>query len=127
MGLFNHKVEPSVPEPEPAVEQSPTEAPSRKMSLFSRRSSVSPVDSPARTNTNASQNTVATHRNLLHRHDEADPSILAAQERLMNAERAEKDADTALAAASEAVKEARQHVRDAREQIKLLEKEAAEQ
>lgn len=127
MGLFSHRVEPSVQEPEPVVEQAPTEAPSRKMSLFSRRSSVSPVDSPARSNTNASQTTVATHRNLLHRHDEADPSILAAQERLMLAERSEKDADLALAAASEAVREARQQVKEAREQIKALEREAAEQ
>jgi hypothetical protein len=54
----------------------------------------------------------------LHRRDE-DPSIIAARERVMNAESAEKDADRALVAARAAVKEAREH-------IKRLEREAAE-
>jgi hypothetical protein len=55
----------------------------------------------------------------LHRRDE-DPSIIAARERVMGAEAAERDADRALAAAKHAVREAREH-------IKRLEREAAEE
>lgn len=55
---------------------------------------------------------------LLHRHD-GDPSIRAAHERVVSAEAAEREADKALA-------HARAMVKDAREQVRRLEKEAAE-
>jgi hypothetical protein len=55
----------------------------------------------------------------LHRRDE-DPTIIAARERVMNAEAAEREADRALASAKVAVREAREHIR-------RLEKEAAEE
>jgi hypothetical protein len=50
----------------------------------------------------------------------SDPTILAARQKVTDAEDAEKEADKALQAAIAAVKEARQHVRN-------LEKEAAEE
>lgn len=49
-----------------------------------------------------------------------DPSILAARERVGLAETAEREADKALNAA-------RSHVRAAREEVKKLEREAAEE
>ncbi|CZT10405.1 uncharacterized protein RAG0_14899 [Rhynchosporium agropyri] len=57
--------------------------------------------------------------NVLHRSGE-DASIVAARERVLLAERREKEADQALAIARTAV-------RDARESVKLLEKEAKEE
>jgi len=57
--------------------------------------------------------------NLLHRRDE-DPSIIAARERVIAAETAEREADKALVMAKAAVREAREHV-------KRLEREAAEE
>ncbi|CAG8961164.1 hypothetical protein HYFRA_00002707 [Hymenoscyphus fraxineus] len=56
--------------------------------------------------------------NLLHRHEDA--SIVAARERVLNAEAREKDADRALNQARIAVREAREHVRK-------IELEAAEE
>jgi len=55
---------------------------------------------------------------LLSRHHD-DPSIVGARQRVMDAERAEKEADAALFAAKNAVRQAREHV-------KHLEREAAE-
>ncbi|TLS22265.1 uncharacterized protein PpBr36_09859 [Pyricularia pennisetigena] len=53
-------------------------------------------------------------------HDTTDPSILAARERIMGAEEAERQADRALDIA-------RREVRDARDHIVALEREAKEQ
>jgi len=55
----------------------------------------------------------------LHRND-ADPSIRAAHDRVLSAEAAEKEADKALL-------HARAMVKEAREQVKRLEREAAEE
>ena len=54
---------------------------------------------------------------LFHRNRAEDPSIVAARERVLAAERAEKDADIAL-------QQARHSVRDAREHVRRLEIEA---
>jgi hypothetical protein len=111
MGLFSHRDE-SAPEEEVAAEP-----PRRHSSLFSKHThrSVSPVST---TNTT---NSTSPHRRsgILHRRDE-DPTIIAARERVINAEAMEKEADRALASARLAVREAREH-------IKRLEKEAAEE
>jgi hypothetical protein len=82
--------------------------------LFGRHRTTDPaVNHPTTTNTNGH------HGGLFHRNAE-DPSILAARERVMSAEAAERDADRALNNARIAVKEARGHV-------KRLEREAAEE
>ena len=54
---------------------------------------------------------------LLSRRNHEDPSIAAARERVMAAERAEREADMAL-------QQARTSVRDARDHVKRLELEA---
>ena len=85
------------------------------MPLFSR-------STPHETNTTTTTtNSTATksHRGFFHRNDE-DPSIVAARERVVNAEAAERQADRALA-------QARIAVREAREGVKRLEREAAEE
>jgi hypothetical protein len=82
--------------------------------LFGRHHTTDPaVNYPTTTNTNGH------HGGLFHRNAE-DPSILAARERVMSAEAAERDADKALHNARMAVREARDHV-------KRLEREAAEE
>jgi hypothetical protein len=110
MGLFSHR-------DESAPEEVAAEPPRRHSSLFSKHTnrSVSPVST---TNTN---NSTSPHRRsgILHRRDE-DPTIIAARERVINAESMEKEADKALASARLAVREAREH-------IKRLEREAAEE
>ncbi|KUJ14949.1 uncharacterized protein LY89DRAFT_686545 [Mollisia scopiformis] len=106
------------------VETAPVveEKPKRSSTLFGRRkeTEVSPVRSTTTHHTTTTSSTSPHRRSgLLHRRDE-DPTIIAARERVMNAEAAERDADRALVAARVAVKEAREH-------IKRLEKEAAEE
>ncbi|KAK3331364.1 hypothetical protein B0H66DRAFT_95942 [Apodospora peruviana] len=84
---------------------------------------------PSPTPTNSTRSTTTTsrtspdrdssgHRSLLHRSfgngsrsAEMDPSIVAARERVMSAEAAERDADRAMIAARESVRQAREHVR----------------
>lgn len=113
MPLFGRHSEeetaPAVPEKE--------ETPHRRSTLFGRHRSVSPV-STTTTQTNNSRSSLS-RRGLLHRND-ADPSIRAAHDRVLSAEAAEREADKALFNARAAVKEAR-------EQVKRLEREAAEQ
>lgn len=110
MPLFNRHPEPEVIEPEPR----------RSNTLFSRKNrEVSPVNTTTTRHSNKSETSSSPHRSFLHRKD-GDPTILAARERVANAEAREKDADRALASARIAVKEAREH-------IKKLEKEAAEE
>lgn len=79
--------------------------------FFGRHRATEPAIAPATTS--------GHHGGLLHRNAE-DPSILAARERIMSAEAAERDADKALSNARIAVREAREH-------IKRLEREAAEE
>ncbi len=118
MPLFNRHTEPA---PEPIEEQ-----PRRSGTIFSRKNrDLSPTNTTSTRHSNStfhsakSDTSQSPKRSFLHRRDE-DPSITAARERVVNAEARERDADKALA-------EARLAVREAREQIKRLEKEAAEE
>jgi hypothetical protein len=108
------------PVEETPVQDKEIDTPRRRSTLFGRsHRSVSPASTTNTRSTNHTTNSAnPQRRGLLHRRDE-DPSIIAARERVMNAESAEKDADRALVAARAAVKEAREH-------IKRLEREAAE-
>ncbi|KAH8745165.1 hypothetical protein BGZ57DRAFT_264317 [Hyaloscypha finlandica] len=107
------------------VQEKEVDPPKRRSTLFGRNRDVSPASTTNTRNTTQKQNSAGSggspHRRsgLLHRRDE-DPSIIAARERVMGAEAAERDADRALAAAKHAVREAREH-------IKRLEREAAEE
>jgi len=107
------------------VQEKEVDPPKRRSTLFGRNRDVSPASTTNTRNTTQKQNSAGSggspHRRsgLLHRRDE-DPSIIAARERVMSAEAAERDADRALAAAKYAVREAREH-------IKRLEREAAEE
>lgn len=87
----------------------------------SRRRSSSPDTRSSKlshnTSTNRSSGGGLFHRN--HNNHE-DPSIVAARERVLSAEAAERDADRALVQARAAVREAREH-------IKIIEHEAAEE
>jgi hypothetical protein len=111
MPLFSSRHEEPIQEP-------PADAPKRKSTLFGRNRDPSPTTT-SRTSTTNNTSSSPRRSGLLHRRDE-DPTILAARERVMHAEAAERDADRALAAARVAVKEAREH-------IKRLEREAAEE
>lgn len=82
--------------------------------LFGRHRTTEPTANHSTTTT-----TNWHHAGLFHRNAD-DPSILAARERVMGAEAAERDADRALHNARIAVREARDHV-------KRLEREAAEE
>ncbi|KAK5655994.1 hypothetical protein OQA88_5132 [Cercophora sp. LCS_1] len=118
-GLFGSKHEPA-PQPQPVVEQQP-----KKRSLFGGRRSPSPVPSTSTRSTASSDSggvfrrstDASSHRGgLLHRsfgngNADMDPSIVAARERVVGAENAERQADRALMAARESVREAREHVR----------------
>lgn len=119
MPLF-HRHEDAEVQPEPIQE----EKPNRTNSIWSRRSnSVSPTETSS-----VAPSTTSGRRGFLHRGGQNhDPAILAAQERVITAEKAEKDADEALKSAEKAVRDAREHVRYAREQFKALERELAEQ
>ncbi|KAN0101589.1 hypothetical protein V8E51_012099 [Hyaloscypha variabilis] len=108
---------------ETPVQDKEVDPPKRRSTLFGRNRDVSPADT---TNTRDTRHSAHTNNSgsprrsgLLHRRDE-DPTIIAARERVMNAEAAEREADRALASAKVAVREAREH-------IKRLEKEAAEE
>ena len=71
-------------------------------------------------NTHHTNTTASPHRTGLFHRNEEDASITQARERVLNAEAAEREADKALF-------QARAAVRDAREQVKRLEREAAEE
>lgn len=106
------ETEPAVP----AKSEANYVEPQRRSGLFgSRRRSNTPVRDGHTNGTNTSP-----RRGLLHRSDAPDSSIIAARERVMGAEAAERDADRALLQARAAVREARDHV-------KRLEREAAEE
>lgn len=112
MPLFSSRHEEPIQDP-------PADAPKRKSTLFGRNRDPSPTTTSRTSTTNNTSSSSPRRSGLLHRRDE-DPTILAARERVMHAEAAERDADRALAAARVAVKEAREH-------IKRLEREAAEE
>jgi hypothetical protein len=102
-------------ETQPAVhETGPVQDPNRRSGggLFGRHRSTDPA-------TTTTTTTNGHHGGLFHRNAQ-DPSIMAARERVMSAEAAERDADRALHHARLAVREARDHV-------KRLEREAAEE
>jgi hypothetical protein len=96
----------------------------KRGNLFHRRSS-SPSPPRGSMSSNSSSSLHRSNRgSILHRtfgngNSDVDPSIIAARERVMTAEKAEVDADRALDAA-------RIRVREAREHVKRLEAEAAE-
>lgn len=119
MTLFSRHSEEAAP---PAVPQKTMndEPPRRRSTLFGRHRSISPVSTAPSARSNNSQSS-GTRRGygMLHRHD-ADPSIRAARDRVLNAETAEREADKALL-------NARAMVKQAREQVKKLEREAAEE
>lgn len=115
--------QPVQPAPQPVYEEQP-----KKHGLFSRHRSPS----PARTTSTSTRHTNSTYQTspergtrsssgsrggLLRRSfgngsaNEMDPSIVAARERVMSAEMAEREADRALMAARDSVREAREHVR----------------
>ncbi|KAF2183405.1 hypothetical protein K469DRAFT_710919 [Zopfia rhizophila CBS 207.26] len=114
MPLFGSR---KVEEPAPTTTTTKTTSPpARNRSIFSRRRSSSPsLTSPSTTTSTSPKR----HSGLLHRHAE-DASIIAARERVIQAEAAEKEADRALVATKNAVKDAREHVRK-------LEREATEE
>ncbi|KAF1965114.1 hypothetical protein BU23DRAFT_561352 [Bimuria novae-zelandiae CBS 107.79] len=120
MPLFGSRREPS-PEPAPtrssglfSSHKTTSPPPTRNRSIFNRRR----LSSPSLTSTSP---TGKRHsHSLLHKSGGEDASIVAARERVMSAETAEREADRALFAAKAAV-------RDAREHVKALEREAAEQ
>lgn len=132
-GLFGRKrsVSPShtgrrtsAPTPAPiATTSSGSRSPTRRErgGLFHRRRSV---DTNSISSMSSSASPPRRHSTLLsRRHDDrhtTDPTILAARERIMGAEEAERQADRALDIA-------RREVRDARDQIRALEREAKEE
>jgi hypothetical protein len=104
MPLFKHNSDAN--ERESARSTSPT----RKGSMFSRRS-PSPV---------ASSNSSSSTRGSFFARNNGDPAVNAARQKVSSAESAERDAEKALVAARSAVKEAKEHAR-------RLEREAEEE
>lgn len=92
--------------------------PQRKGSIFNRsRSPLSETDS---TNTARSRGSFFARHSVDGFNMHKDPSIIAARQRITDAESAEKAADRALHQAKQAVREAREHV-------KHIEREAIEE
>ena len=124
MPLFRHN-NPSPPPPPP---QSP---PSRSRSMFSRkRDNSDPYQNgngyynDNNTNNNRSGGFFSRRRSSSSSRSRSDfkndPTILAARQKVSDAEASERDADRALGNARAAVREARQHVQ-------MLEREALEE
>jgi hypothetical protein len=106
MGLFSNKNNSNVQTAPPRTVHN-NSPPNSKGGLFHRRSDPEPV--PAQ----------STNGGMFHRNHQ-DPSITHAKQRIADAENAERNADRALI-------QARAAVRDAREDVKRLEREAAEE
>ncbi|KAF1809251.1 hypothetical protein P152DRAFT_476603 [Eremomyces bilateralis CBS 781.70] len=124
-GFFGRRRRHSV-SPPPTRNYDNTNGSIERRSMFARRHSLSP--SPSRrgmfgrrrsTSSSWSPTRRAHGSNLLSRRHE-DAGIVAARERVLGAEAAEREADRALVGVRAAVKEAREHVR-------RLEREAAEE
>lgn len=111
MPLFNRHQEEY--EPEPVVE----EQPKRSSSIFHRNRPESVAASERSMSTvSSTPSRSGTNRGFLHKNRGAhDPVIAAAEQRIINAEQMEREADRALVNAREAVAEAREHMR----QLKL--------
>lgn len=113
MPLFGHRDSaPAETRSTVPPESKVVEEPRRRGTLFGRHRSVSPA-------TTTTTSSTSPRRNFLTR-DREDASIVAARERVVGAEAAEREADRALL-------QARAAVRGAREQVKRLEREAAEE
>ena len=129
MPLFYH----SQQNPEPLPQRSPTQAdePHRSRSIFSRRGN-SPEGAPSVNSSIRTDNTAGTKSSGgffgrrrssdddLQPNIKNDPSVVAARQRVSDAEAAEHEADRALM-------QARAAVRDARDHVKKLEQEAFEE
>ncbi|QSZ36376.1 hypothetical protein DSL72_006252 [Monilinia vaccinii-corymbosi] len=112
MPLFSHHQEQH--EPSPIVE----EPPKRSSSIFHRNRPESMSQSERSLSTVSSTPSQRSTRNrgFLHKNQDAqDPVIAAAEQRIINAEEMEREADRALLNARKAVAEAREHMR----QLKL--------
>lgn len=137
MPFFSRNPEPvEEPAPAPVHEEPPKRHGGILGSLRHRDPSPTPTDATRSTRSSTSRHsgevvddgsTIGKRRSLLHRSFgngngplEMDPSIVAARERVMSAEAAEREADRALMAA-------RESVRQAREQVRRLELEAEEE
>ena len=109
MGLFSNKHDQpattTVPQRNSTVHST---TPSSKGGLFHRRSDPEPV--PVQQTSNGG----------FFKRNHHDPSIVAAKQRVADAEAAERNADRALV-------QARAAVREAKEEIRRLEREAAEE
>ena len=129
MPLFHH----SQPNPEPLPRRSPVEAdePHRSRSIFSRRGNspdaAPSADGSIRTEKSAGAKSSSgffgrrrSSDDDMHRNIKNDPSVVAARQRVSDAEAAEREADRALMQARIAVREAREHV-------ERLEREALEE
>lgn len=112
--------------PEQQSPPAPAQEPQRNRSMFSRRSNT-PEQEPS---TNEPTRTGSTRTGFFGRrrsssssHDDDsrnDPSILAARQKVAEAEAAEREADRALM-------QARASVRSAGEHVRILEREAKEE
>jgi len=130
MPFFSRNPEPvEEPAPVPVHEEPPKRHGGILGSFRHRDPSPTPTDATRTTRSSTSRHSadvvddgssVGKRRSLLQRSfgngsgmggTEMDPSIVAARERVMSAEAAERDADRALIAARESVRLAREHVR----------------
>jgi hypothetical protein len=109
MGLFGRS---SHAEPTSTATHPVAQDPRRSSGLFGSRRTSSPTNGTTSGTTNG-------RSGFLHR-DTEDASVTAARERVIAAETAERNADRALMSARAAV-------REAREQVKRIEREAAEE
>ncbi|PQE20408.1 Six-hairpin glycosidase protein [Rutstroemia sp. NJR-2017a BBW] len=110
-------------EPEPVVEQKPE----RSSSIFhrNRNSSVSAPSERSMSTVSSTPSATSNRGSIFHKNKmENDPVIAEAEQRIINAERREREADIALINARRAVKEAREHMErlkaELAEQAKLL-------
>ncbi|CAK7242041.1 MAG: hypothetical protein STHCBS139747_003518 [Sporothrix thermara] len=119
-GLFGSLRRDASPAPSAATAHTyNTAGTGRHSTVSSRSSDLHSVNGSVNSHT-------GSHRSILHRSfghgndNELDPSIVAARERVLSAETAEREADRALDIA-------RREVRDARDLVKRLELEAKEE
>ncbi|KAK5938968.1 hypothetical protein PMZ80_009161 [Knufia obscura] len=117
MGLFGKKEEP-VPAQHAPVQTHHNNNRMSTQSTTSPRRSGGGFFSKRRSSSVSSSDVEAPHRSgtrssggLLSRRNHEDPSIAAARERVMAAERSEREADLALQQSRVAVREAREHVK----------------
>jgi hypothetical protein len=135
MPLFSRNTEPeheAVPVEQPVEEKRHGLFGSRRRSTSPARTDNSSIRTSSTNMTNSTYQTTPSRsgtnrRSLLSRtfgngnhNDDMDPSIIAARERVLSAETAERDADRALDIA-------RREVREARDQVRKLELEAKEE